>query len=459
MLKRAIGCVMAIGLLMPFACGTRTAVTVETQSATPVTLAVETPVPEPETPAIDEVALATNTPEPTKKPMPTPTEEPTPAPTEEPSSEPTPEPTPVRVTIGVVGDIMTPPRVVADAKAGGRYDFSAMFAPFQEVFESVDLMCGNLETTLAGDRVGYSMRKDEATGVRSFNAPDALIDALKAYGFDLLSTANNHCMDNGAKGLYRTVEVIRAAGLYQTGTYLNAEDRENPCVIEINGIKIGFVASTRLLNMAFKDVGREEEHTAIGYLVGSDGEKLSDEVLNDIERVKNAGAEFVILFAHWDYENSNPTASVTKKLAKQLLTAGVDCIVGSHPHRVKGAEYVTVDRKDGPFTGLVLYSLGNFTALEDFEMMVGLFAQLTLTREPETGKVVLENAAVLPTLMLRRNGNGPKYVVVPAYEDAAKITGLRHRLTEKEIREISEARALALKKLGTEANLTVLGGE
>ncbi len=447
-MKLLIGCLATIGLFCALACaeqGVKTAgePTAETQAD------VETPEPVPKTPAIDEILIASDSPEPTEIPTPTP------KPTEEPTPVITPEPTPVRVTIGVIGDIMTPPRVVEDARKGSGYDFSAMFAPFEQLFQSVDLMCGNLETTLSGDKVGYSGRRDEETGVRSFNAPDTLVDALKAYGFDMLTTANNHCMDYGAKGLYRTIEVIRAAGLYQTGTYLNAEDRENPCVIEINGIRIGFVASTRLLNMAFKDVGREEEHTAIGYLVGTDLEKLSEEALRDIRRVRDAGAEFVILFAHWDYENSNPTANLTKKLAKQLFAAGVDCIVGSHPHRIKSAEYVTVDREDGPYTGLVLYSLGNFTALEDFEMMVGLYAKLTLLRDPETGKVVLEKAGVLPTLMLRR-GSDPEFIVVPAYEDVTKITGLPSRLTQREIELIGQARELARKKLGPDAGVPIL---
>ncbi len=458
--RRLICFAAVIGMLCTFACSGQTENTVRDPAEGQE--AAATPAPATAAPTIGEdeiIQIRTEAPTelPTIAPTPEPTEEPTPEPTEEPTPEPTAEPVPETVTIGVVGDIMMPSYIVKGAKTGSGYDFDPLFAPFADLFAGVDLMCGNLETPLAGDARGYSGSKDPNTGLISFNAPDSLIDTLKGYGFDLLTTANNHCFDRGIKGLYRTVEVIRAAGLYQTGTYLNAEDREQPCVIEVNGMKLGFVASTRLLNQAYKDCGREEEHIALGYLVDSDGEKLSPELLRDIERVREAGAEFVILFAHWDYENSSPAAPITKRLAKKLLEAGADCIIGSHPHRVKGAEYITVERKDGPYTGLVMYSLGNFTANQDFEMMVGLYAQLTLTRDPETGKVSLTEAAAMPSYVLRRD-SGAKYVVVPAYEDPKNIQGLKSSLTGNEIRLIGQAREHAIRKLGTDAGITILGG-
>ena len=403
-------------------------------SDTPSPAPTDTPAPTPEE---DEIFLATPTPSPTPPP--------------------TPKPSPVYVTIGAVGDIMVPGGIIEDMKnEDGEYDFHPLFAPFAELFESVDLMCGNLEAPIAGSHESLSGKKSGKTGLISFNSPDSLLDALKDYGFDLLTTANNHCMDKGAKGLYRTIEVIRAAGIHQTGTYLNAEDREHPCIIEVNGIRFGFVASTRLLNHAYKDVGREEERTAIGYLTGSSAADLCEEALSDIARVKSAGAEFIIVFAHWDYENDDPTSKNTKRLARQLLEAGADCIIGSHPHRVKDAEYITVTREDGPYTGLVFYSLGNFTANQDFPLMVGLYVQLTVCRDSD-GNVALYDACVMPSYNMRRKvTEGPRFTVVPAYEDPERIQGLIEPLSDDDIAAIARARALALKKLGTAAGLRVL---
>ncbi len=407
-----------------------------------------------EVPQEDEISIETktedpivNTPVPTA--VPTPEETPTLSPTD------TPVPSPVTVTIGAVGDIMIPSGILSDAKTGnGEYDFSNLFAPFSELFQSVDLMCGNFETPLAGKEAGFSQRKDK-TGALVFNAPDSVLDALKESGVDMLTTANNHCLDMGADALYRTIETIRAAGFIQTGTFLNAQDRETPCIVELNGIRIGFVASTRNVNSGSAGRMRDEEkQTAIAYLL--DGSKLHEAVVEDIRRVREAGAEFVILFAHWDYENDNPTSDTTRQFAKQLLEAGADCIIGSHPHRVKEAEFVTVQRSDGPYTGLVLYSLGNFTANNTFEKMVGLFAKITLEKDFVTGKVTLCDAAVLPTFSIRRGGDAPRFTVLPVYADTSMINGLRSPLSDSEIRSIAKAREHALKRLGNREGIRIL---
>ena len=404
--------------------------------------------------------------EPTEKPTPVPTEEPiitvapviTEAPTETPTPEPTPEPTPVFVTIGAVGDIMVPSGIVADVRTEeGAYDFTTLFASVRELFESVDLMCGNLEAPIAGAQAGYSAPRNGEQGLYTFNSPDSLLDTLKEDGMDVLTTANNHCMDRGKKGLFRTVETVRAAGFLQTGTYLDEADREKPLIAEVNGMRLGIVASTRLLNAASKDFSRGEAHTCISYL--TDSGNLSEDVLKDIERVKAAGAEYVIVFAHWDYEDDNPVAAITKSLAKQLFEAGADCIIGSHPHRVKSAEYITYDRGDGERRGLVLYSLGNFTA-NQVNCMTGLFAKITLTRDLQTGQITLCDAACIPTLIMKRDIEGvPRFTVVPTYADPERITGLSEPLNEKEIDALGKARAAALLKLGRVDGLRILDEE
>ena len=445
--KRLICFAVMIVLLCTFAC-------VDSGAQQRVEATVEPTTEIAEVPQEDEIAVETktedpivNTPAPTA--VPTPEETPTPAPTE------TPVPSPVTVTIGAVGDIMIPSGILSDTKtADGEYDFSTLFAPFSELFQSVDLMCGNLETPLGGKEAGFSQRKDK-TGAYVFNAPDSVLDALKESGVDMLTTANNHCLDMGADALYRTIETIRAAGFIQTGTFLNAQDRETPCIVELNGIKIGFVASTRGINSGSAGRMRDEEkQTAIAYLLN--GSKLDNAVYEDIRRVREAGAEFVILFAHWDYENDNPTSDTTRQFAKQLLEAGADCIIGSHPHRIKDAEFVTVQRADGPYTGLVLYSLGNFSANNTFEKMVGMFAEITLEKDFSTGKVTLCDAAVLPAFSIRRAGNAQRFTVVPAYADTSMITGLRSPLTDSEIQSIAKAREHAFKRFGSPKGVRIL---
>ena len=445
---RLIRTAVLILLTMLLACGEQPMPS-EIAEPTPNRTPVYDDVPIEDVVSKTEAAVDAETPAPTAAPTAEPTDAPTPEPTE------TPVPSPAPVTIGAVGDIMIPSQIVEDAKvSGGEYDFSTLFAPFAELFGSVDLMCANLETPLAGKEAGYSAKQSD--GSHAFNAPDAVLDALKEAGMDVLTTANNHCLDKDGAGLYRTIETIRNAGFYQTGTYLSAEDRENPLIVEINGIRIGIVAGTRRPNTGKtkRKITDEEARTVISYLINDN--RITDAAARDIARVREAGAEFVIYFAHWDYESDNPTAEVTKSLAKQLFTAGADCIIGSHPHRIKSAEYVTVQREDGPYTGLVLYSLGNFSANVRFELMVGLFAEITLTKDYATGKVMLTDAGVLPTITIARAGKGQRFTVVPVYADASKITGLRSPLTDAELKTLGRAREHAFKRLGSVEGLRVL---
>ncbi|MBQ5992203.1 MAG: CapA family protein [Clostridia bacterium] len=446
--KRFIGLLLLIGLSGTLACAG--------DPVLPSDSPVAAKTPQAAEPVEEEIVIGAETTSATELP-PAPETPFVPEETPAPSPAATPVPSPALVTIGAVGDIMIPSQIVLDAKTdSGAYDFGTLFAPFAELFQSVDLMCGNMETPLAGKEEGFSSRKDTKTGAYLFNAPDSVLDALKASGMDLLTTGNNHCLDFGAEGLYRTVETIRAAGFYQTGTFLNAEDREKPCIVEINGIRIGFVASTKKVNTnhSKKAVGDEEKQIAIGLL--TEDEHLSAAVIKDIARVREAGAEFVIVFAHWDFESDNPTADSTKALAKELFIAGADCIIGAHPHRIKGAEYMTVQRADGPYTGLVLYSLGNFSVNNRFELMVGMFAKITLRKDFETGRVTLFDAGVLPTFTIRRAGKSQRFTVVPAYADPSRITGLRSPLTSAEIREIEKARKHAFKRLGKVEGLRIL---
>ena len=118
---------------------------------------------------------------------------------------------------------------------------------------------------------------------------------------------------------------------------------------------------------------------------------------------------------------------------------------------------MTVEREDGPYTGLVLYSLGNFVASESFRLRMGIFARLTLEKDPLSGKVSLTDAGVLPLFVLRRNiSDGPRNTIVPAYRDPSRILHLLQPLTAKEVEMIALARESALNRFGTVEGIRIL---
>lgn len=416
--------------------------------AVPTVTETEAPIAEPTaTPTALPVVVAEVDLVPTAAPVVTPVPSPTPTPSPEPTATPVPEP--IRITIGAVGDIMVPSGIVADAKASAdEYDFSRLFASVAELFQSVDLMCANMEAPIAGAAAGYSVLAAEGE-IPRFNAPDSVLDVLRDAGMDLLTTANNHILDKELSGLLRTTEAIRAAGFYQTGTYLDALDRAEPCVIDVNGIRVGFIAATRLINRRTEHISSTDLPIHVCMLV--DGNDIAKSIYDDIARCREAGAEFIILFPHWDYEDDKPAYAITKQYARQLLEAGVDAIIGSHPHNIKRIEYVTVARDGGEYTGLVAYSLGNFTANQDSHRSTGLFLRLTLEKDPYTGAVTLCDATYLPTLVMRRSaGDKPQFAVFPAYADRDAMPALSPALTDSEWKRIAAARTFALSVVKTD---------
>ena len=103
------------------------------------------------------------------------------------------------------GHYGTHTQIKAARQHDGSYDFNSVFQDIQPYLEAADLTFANLETTFGGS--------EPYTGYPLFNAPDAMADALKNAGFDIIQTANNHTMNSKAKGAVRTYNVLREKGL------------------------------------------------------------------------------------------------------------------------------------------------------------------------------------------------------------------------------------------------------
>lgn len=334
--------------------------------------------------------------------------------TQPPTSLPATEPPVTKVstaTIGSTGDILLHDRVIKSGydSATGTYNYESMFSYFSEFVSKMDYAVGNLEVTLCSDDNGY-----EYKGYPCFNAPDAIVDAVKAAGFDMLLTANNHSYDTGTKGFMRTQEVIMERELDYIGTRYNEEDK-NFVVKEINGIKIGMICytyntsvnsdgvvslngmtlsaeSSRLIN-SFNDGALDSFYT-----------KLSGEM----EEMKSLGAEAIMVYLHWGEEYQTEANSTQKKMAQALCELGVDVIVGNHAHVPQPIELLTSTTDENQKT-LCLYSMGNsvhniFGSKYPKETEDGMLFQVTFAKYSD-GTVVLESADVLPTWVHRYTEN------------------------------------------------------
>ncbi|MBQ3704977.1 MAG: CapA family protein [Clostridia bacterium] len=138
--------------------------------------------------------------------------------------------------ITIVGDIMCEPLLIRAAKRKEGYDFSPLFHDFKTIVGESDYVIGNLETVMAGKEERY------CNDLYSFNAPDDFARAIKEAGIDLVTIANNHCLDRGIKGLARTIQVLENTGIAHCGAGKKGMDRI--ARFEIQGTRFTIVGGT-----------------------------------------------------------------------------------------------------------------------------------------------------------------------------------------------------------------------
>jgi hypothetical protein len=144
-----------------------------------------------------------------------------------------PPPKPL-TTIFFGGDIMLSRNV--DAAMSKADDYTLPFQKIAAVVKNADIAFANLESPF-NDKGDHSV-----DGSLIFNADPKGIAGLNFAGFDILSTANNHVLDQGQKGVDYTIELLKNGGIIPTGTKSSTDPAENLPVIKKNNVTYGFLS-------------------------------------------------------------------------------------------------------------------------------------------------------------------------------------------------------------------------
>ena len=302
-------------------------------------------------------------------------------------AEPTlPPAQPLRTArLRAVGDLMVHKKQLQLARQkDGSYDFHPQYAMIAPSLADADYTLANLETTIGKyGNMDYS-------GFPLFNTPETLLDAVKDAGVDFLTLANNHMLDRYFEGMVNTVDNVEKWGFDHGGANRTAAEKDAPFVTEVNGIRIGVLCYTQMTNGMEAYCNAAVKEYGVNYLRYADFDA-------DVQRLRDAGAEVVIALPHWGEEYNRKPEANTVALAKRMIAAGVDVILGSHPHMVQPVRFVEAEAPDGTLRrGLVAYSLGNFIS----NMTVrytdsGMILDFTL-RECQDGSITVENVRCVP---------------------------------------------------------------
>lgn len=328
-----------------------------------------------------------------------------------PASPAQPATSPQEIKFAVAGDVMAHGWQLDGAhdEKCDCYDFKPVFATAAPLFKDVDVAIANLETTLPGKN--YS-------GYPAFGSPDSLVDAVTSAGINLLTTANNHCLDKGKDGLIRTLRVLDEKGIPHLGTYASAKDQENQRIFLLsrNGITVAMLDYT---------YGTNGIPTPDGVVVNRiDKSQISI----DIARARELHVDAVIVLFHFGKEYLNKPDAYQRDIVAHALASGADIVLGGHPHHVQPYELLRYPGQEKP--RLVAYSLGNFvSAQRDRYTDGGMVLYFTLVKKQDAaGKPAIDITDVhhkLVWIYISHENNRRNFHILPVDSYLDPASGLR----------------------------------
>jgi len=310
-----------------------------------------------------------------------------------------PRPRPEGLVLGFAGDVIAHDAV---REAATRVDggYATMLAGARAALRDVDLAFVNLETPVA-ERV---LRR----GPMIFNAADDLLAALRRTGFEVLWLANNHAFDQGRDGLAGTLEATARQGFVTVGAAPTLADACRPVMIERGGLTIALLARTLVMN--FHDGGQRGAPDVCMLAEGP--------LKRAAHAARTAGADLVVASLHWGNEYERAPRREQVDAAHRIVEAGVDLVIGHHPHVLQPVERVRTRRGT---EAVVAYSLGNLLSNQghDFDEHTappgagdtrdGGILRVVVTKTPGGG-ITLDDVAAVP-FWTHHGGSGEIAVV------------------------------------------------
>ncbi|MBQ4156873.1 MAG: CapA family protein [Clostridia bacterium] len=269
------------------------------------------------------------------------------------------------------------------------YDFAPMLDPICAAMQNSDFTVTNIDGCLGKK----DLKKYRYSGYPAFITPHHILYALKDASVDMLTLANNHMLDSWYSGLMDTIDNVDSFGIRYIGASRTQEERNTPVICEVNGIKIGFLNYTKDLNSMDRQSALDKR--AMQFAVHAI--KNSD-CMADAKRLRNAGADVIVCYMHWGTEYALEPDQNQKAYAENLMEAGVDVIIGGHPHVVQRAEWLKgVNQFGETQETLCLYSLGNFLSFQKTRYRDGgIIFEFTVQEQPDGCYRIVE-PGYLPT--------------------------------------------------------------
>ncbi len=271
--------------------------------------------------------------------------------------------------------------------SAGRPDYLSVFSHLQPLLRQSDYVIANLESPISADGCNLT------SAPSNFNSPLAFAEAVKACGIDLVTTANNHCLDRGIEGLRSTLKSLGLVGLKECG--LQDSDEKRYRIETIGSARIGILTYTYGTNACYnqyylplkkqKSVNllQEQEgltkviwqrlfrgrltrlyNTLERILFPANASKAPHEketlsayrkwlIRKDFRALNRQKPDLILACLHIGGQLNREPSAYTQKMSDWFLHHGADLVICNHEHVIHG----TAIDKDGK--GFVAYALGD----------------------------------------------------------------------------------------------------
>jgi len=225
------------------------------------------------------------------------------------------------------GDLMFDRHIRTKAVAAGSY--THVFAPeLTDFLNSADYVLANLEGPITTEKSISQFSLPGGPGNYTFTFDPEILPVLTANNLTLLNLGNNHILNFGQSGLSSTLDYLTQVGLNFFGD--TGSDLLNPryLLLPIANQQLAIINYNQFVSNA------------------------KTKAMSDLAKVKELGVSLIILYTHWGNEYAPIANQAIVDLAHEFIDAGVDLIIGSHPHVVQNSEIYQGKS--------IYYSLGNF---------------------------------------------------------------------------------------------------
>ena len=289
--------------------------------------------------------------------------------------------------ISFVGDIMCNADQVQYYEMSGAHDINSIRS-VRDLFKDSCHIVANLETPIS-KKNEYLIEKPYV-----FSTNIHFLDSIKGAGIDILTTANNHCLDCGVEGLKQTIACLDEYGIDKIGTYKSQRDKHY-MILDNDGVKIGIMSYTygtnaflnnvylddnqlymvdmvqeqelkshfsrylyhsrsllgRALRKLFKLLSLFQENIPVHERFANNKKELEC-LKRNVRECREQGVDYIIMCLHVGGQYNETPSDTTNFYIEYCKSIGIDIVIANHEHVIHPI------KKEGNF--LCTYSLGNF---------------------------------------------------------------------------------------------------